>query len=144
LLELNEGTAMSKRMMITTVGSVILLSALYLFAQDKDILISPSDTFKLLQGDSTIIVLDVRTPAEFKSETGHLAHALLLPVQELERRVDELQNYQQKLIIVYCRTGHRSTTATDILQKHGHNVRNMEGGITRWRAERFPVEKENQ
>ena len=135
---------MSKQMMVTLVGSALLLSALYVFAQDKDILISPSDANKLLQGDSTIVVLDVRTPGEFKSETGHLAHALLLPVQELEQRVDELQKYQQKLIIVYCRSGHRSTAATEILQKHGYNVRNMEGGITRWIAEELPVVKENQ
>lgn len=134
---------MSKRMMITIVGSVLLLSALYVLAQDKDILISPSDTHKLLQSDSTIVVLDVRTPAEFNSETGHLAHALLLPVQELERRVDELQKYQHKLIIVYCRTGHRSTTAAEILLKRGYNVCNMEGGITRWRAEQFPIINEH-
>jgi rhodanese-related sulfurtransferase len=126
------------------VGSVLLLSALYVFAQDKDILISPSDTYKLLQGDSTIVLLDVRTSAEFNSETGHLSHALLLPVQELERRVDELQKYQQRLIIVYCRSGHRSTAATEILQKHGYNVRNMEGGITRWRAEQLPTVNEYQ
>ncbi len=135
---------MSKRTMITIVGSIMLLSALYVFAQDKDILVSPSDTYKLLQGDSTIVALDVRTPAEFNSETGHLAHALLLPVQELERRVDELKNYQRKLIIVYCRTGHRSTIAAEILLKHGYNVRNMEGGITRWRAEQLPIINEHQ
>jgi rhodanese-related sulfurtransferase len=91
-----------------------------------------------------VIVLDVRTPAEFNSSTGHLAKAILIPVQELERRIDELQKYKQKSIIVYCRTGHRSTSGTEILLKHGYNARNMEGGITRWRAEQLPTVNENQ
>src|SRR5208283_1016801 len=135
---------MPTKKIFTLIAFVLLVSPLYVLTQDSNILISPSDAHKLLQGDSTIVVLDVRTPAEFSSETGHLAHALLLPVQELEQRVDELQKYQQKLIIVYCRSGHRSTAATEILQKHGYNVRNMEGGITRWIAEELPVVKENQ
>jgi rhodanese-related sulfurtransferase len=135
---------MSKRTMLTLIGILLLLSALSVFPQDKNILISPSDSYKLMQSDTNIVLLDVRTPAEFNSETGHLAHALLIPVQELERRGNKLQKYQQILIIVYCRTGHRSTTASEILQKHGYHVRNMEGGITRWRAEQLPTINENQ
>jgi len=130
--------------MITLIGIVLLLSALYVFAQNGKPLISSLEAFKLLQSDSNIVVLDVRTPAEFNGETGHLAHALLIPVQELERRVGELQKYKSNLIIVYCRTGHRSANAAEILQKHGYNARNMEGGITRWRTEQLPVVKGKQ
>jgi rhodanese-related sulfurtransferase len=102
-------------------------------------LISPADVVSLAGKDSTLLLLDVCTPEEFSGETGHLAGALLIPVQELEDRVGELTKYRDRTIVVYCRTGHRSTSATGILQKHGFKVMNMEGGITRWRAEHFPT-----
>jgi rhodanese-related sulfurtransferase len=107
-------------------------------------LISPADVLSLAGKDSTVILLDVRTPEEFNSETGHIARAILIPVQELESRVGELTSYRDRTIIVYCRTGHRSLSATEILQKHGFQVKNMEGGITRWRAEHFPTVQGDQ
>jgi rhodanese-related sulfurtransferase len=133
---------MSMKTMAVLAGGLLLIIAFYVNAQKADNVVSPSDSYKMIQSDSSIVVLDVRTPAEFNSETGHLAQAILLPVQELERRIDELQKYKSNTILVYCRTGHRSTTASEILQKNGYNVRNMEGGITRWRAEQLPVVKE--
>jgi rhodanese-related sulfurtransferase len=135
---------MSKRTVITLILLALLVSAFYVFAQGGKSLISPSDANKFIQSDSTVVLLDVRTPSEFNSSTGHLAKAILIPVQELERRIDELQKYKQKSIIVYCRTGHRSTSGTEILQKHGYNARNMEGGITRWKSEQLPTVNENQ
>jgi rhodanese-related sulfurtransferase len=107
-------------------------------------LISPADVLGLEGKDSTVVLLDVRTPEEFTSETGHLARALLIPVQELDNRLGELTGYRDRTIIVYCRTGHRSTRATEILQSHGFKAMNMEGGITRWQAEHFPTVQENR
>lgn len=107
--------------------------------QTQKFLISPADALSLAGKDSTVILLDVRTADEFRSETGHLAGALLIPVQELEARVNELAPYRNRTIVVYCRTGHRSTRGTEILQGHGFRAVNMDGGITRWRAEHFPT-----
>jgi len=73
-----------------------------------------------------------------------LSKAILIPLQELDKRADELKKYQKRLIIAYCRTGHRSGIAAEMLQKLGYNVRSMEGGITRWDAEKLPVIKEKQ
>lgn len=94
--------------------------------------------------DTTILLLDVRTEGEYTSETGHLKRAILIPVQELEKRVDELQPYKKKTIITYCRTQNRSTRAAEFLRKKGFNVLYMEGGITKWNAEKLPVVKEQQ
>ncbi len=107
-------------------------------------LVSPEDVLSLAARDSTVVLLDVRTPEEFTSETGHLAGALLIPVQELEDRVGELTGYRDRTIIVYCLAGHRSTRATAILQRHGFKAKNMEGGITRWRDEHFPTVQEDR
>ena len=107
-------------------------------------LMSPADVLSLAGKDSTVVLLDVRTPEEFNGETGHLAGAFLIPVEELEDRVGELTKYRDRTIVVYCRTGHRSIRGTEILQRHGFKAMNMQGGITRWRAEHFPTVQGDQ
>jgi phage shock protein E len=114
----------------------------FLYSQTESHSITPLEASNLLKKDTAIILLDVRTQAEFESETGHLKNAILIPVQELENRIDELKKYQKKEIIVYCRTGHRSTNATSILWEHGYQVMNMTGGIMQWNIEKLPVVKE--
>jgi rhodanese-related sulfurtransferase len=82
--------------------------------------------------DTTFSIIDVRTKAEFESETGHLPGALLIPLDELERRYSELLPLQEKELIIYCKSGRRSAEASRILAGKGFRVRNMEGGILRW------------
>ncbi|MBU4293601.1 MAG: rhodanese-like domain-containing protein, partial [Actinobacteria bacterium] len=61
-----------------------------------------------------------------------------LPVSELENRLEELP--QDKPIIVYCRSGNRSTSAANILLEKGFKeIFNMTGGITEWQNKGFPV-----
>jgi len=135
---------MKKKTLYILLGSAILLFTLLVYAQHEPELMSPADTQKAIQGDTSIVLLDVRMPSEFNGSTGHLANAILIPVQELEQRVHELQKYKQRPFIVYCRTGHRSTAGTDILLKHGYHARNMQGGITQWNAEQLPIVLETQ
>ena len=87
-----------------------------------------------LDSDSSIILLDVRTQAEY--DQGHIPNSALIPVDELENRAEnELQDKNAK-IIVYCRSGSRSLTACNILVSLGYtNVYNMLGGINGWTYE---------
>ncbi len=120
-------------------ATVLAAGAVFGGSDEPGSLITPAEAQKMIAKDSSIVLLDVRTPAEYNSETGHLANAHLIPVQELEGRVSELSKYKKHTIVVYCRTGHRSTAATEILLKHGYKALNMTGGITRWRSESLPV-----
>lgn len=106
--------------------------------QENDDL-SPSQAEKAIRGDSTMVILDVRTSEEYSSETGHLRGAILIPVQELERRVNELKPFRERTILVYCRLGRRSKRAQEILQAHGYKGMNMTGGIAQWNDEHRPV-----
>jgi phage shock protein E len=106
--------------------------------------ITTHDAAKLIDSSATVVILDVRTEAEYKSETGHLKGALLMPIQELESRLGELEHYKDKTILAYCRTGNRSGRAERILTQHGFHALNMLGGITQWNKEQLPVVKENQ
>ncbi|PXF52792.1 MAG: hypothetical protein C4B56_04470 [Candidatus Methanophagaceae archaeon] len=82
-----------------------------------------------------IILLDVRTKKEYDSE--HIPEAKLIPLPELGNRIGELD--KSKKIIVYCKTGSRSRTASEILVQHGfEHVYNMLGGIEEWKIY-FPV-----
>ena len=81
----------------------------------------------LLENDDNVTLLDVRTIPEFKS--GHLRDATLIPVDALEKNLGMLKQEKNKKIIVYCRTGSRSVTASRILEKNGFTPLNVKGGI---------------
>jgi phage shock protein E len=74
-------------------------------------------------------LLDVRSPEEYAR--GHLPDALNIPVQELDRRLAEAGPADRELI-VYCRSGHRSTRAAEILRAHGFTKVHNLGPMTAW------------
>jgi len=85
-----------------------------------------------------LIVLDVRTQSEY--DEGHLEDAILIPVTELESRIDELSQYKDSEIVVYCRTGVRSAQASSILDSNDFTkVFNVLGGITAWESAGYPI-----
>lgn len=78
------------------------------------------------------LILDVRTPNEFYS--GHIEGAKLIPLQQLNERINELSAYKDRDIIVYCRSGNRSTVASQILIKNGFKkLHNLRQGILGWK-----------
>ena len=86
------------------------------------------------------LILDVRTPREFQQ--GHLGQARLIPVQQLARRWQELAEYKNKEVLIYCATGNRSTVAAKILIDQGfQHIYNMRYGIYDWSKRGYPVVK---
>ncbi len=83
-----------------------------------------------------VFILDVRTQEEY--DEGHIMGATLIPLDELDRRLKELP--QDKKILVYCRTGQRSLTASEKLENSGFTqIYNMKGGITEWKNAGYEV-----
>ena len=76
------------------------------------------------------IFLDVRSIKEHKVKA--IPNTPNIPVQELENRIDELEIYRDKKIVVYCRSGNRSKLGTDILNKNGYDAVNLIGGMIEW------------
>lgn len=74
-------------------------------------------------------VVDVRTPAEF--EAGSIPGAMLIPVDELRERVDELP---EGPLVVHCAVGVRGHTACRLLTQLGRDAVNLDGGYTTWAA----------
>lgn len=86
------------------------------------------------------LVLDVREDIEY--DAGHIANARHIPVGKLEGRLQELEKFKNKPIVVVCRSGMRSNRACSVLRKQGFaNVHNLEGGINAWQQASLPVAK---
>jgi len=84
------------------------------------------------------LIIDVRTPAEFKR--GHMENAVLIPVQELQKRIYELSRYKNNDILICCATGNRSTVASKILIDKGfQRITNLRYGIYEWTKMKYPV-----
>lgn len=91
-------------------------------------------------GGAELLLLDVRTPGEYKSE-GHIKNSLLIPINLLESKLGEISAYKDKDIIVYCAVGGRSSRASSILSEKGFKkIYNMTGGIKEWKRLGYAVE----
>ena len=91
--------------------------------------ISPRALKERLDGGSKPVLLDVREPYEYA--LCHLDGAKLIPLMELEKRLDELNPSDE--IVVYCHVGARSSRAVQLLTTKGFKkARNLAGGINAW------------
>lgn len=94
---------------------------------------------RLKQPKDTLIVLDVRTPEEWKHD-GRIDGATLIPIEEIEGRTGELP--QDAEIIVYCHSGMRSSAVANYLARLGYsNISDMAGGIEAWQWAGLPLVK---
>jgi len=101
--------------------------------------ITVDEAYKMIKkAHKNLVILDVRNQSEY--DLGHLYNAVLIPVYELEDRINELQEHINDPIIVYCKSGYRSQIACEILANNGFtNVYNMLGGITAWMEAGYPI-----
>ena len=85
-----------------------------------------------LVGDANFYFLDVRTIDEHKNKS--ISNTDCIPIRDLENRIDELNKFKEKKIIVYCISGNRSRIGTEILNSNGINSYNMIGGMNSWKG----------
>ena len=88
-----------------------------------------------------LLLLDVRSAADFTGEKGHIAGALNIPLEELAAREGELEPAQPVLLV--CTTDRRSSKAALQLAAAGFaQVQVVQGGMTAWRERGWPVVNE--
>ncbi|HEX3123928.1 MAG TPA: rhodanese-like domain-containing protein [Rhodanobacteraceae bacterium] len=103
--------------------------------------ISPEDLAGLLQHDVPLVV-DVRTPAEFRD--GHMAGAINIPHDEIAGRWPALNVAAEDEVIIYCGTGRRAGLAQQALETLGYmHTRVLDGGFEAWKKAGLPVVKES-
>lgn len=96
--------------------------------------------FAELIADTNVVVLDVRTAAEFAE--GYIQRAILIDQGQsdfVEKAKATLPT--DKKIAVYCRSGRRSANAAGILADIGYQCVNLKGGIIAWQEANMPVTK---
>lgn len=82
------------------------------------------------------ILLDVRTPAEFRGEK--IPDSVNLPLDKLRQRVDGLKGRER--IVLVCASGNRATKARDILAEYSIDAVVLESGLQGWKARGFEIE----
>ncbi|MCX7760246.1 MAG: rhodanese-like domain-containing protein [Hydrogenothermaceae bacterium] len=102
--------------------------------------LSAKDFYNLTNKEKGILILDVRTPQEYR-EDGHISGSILIPIQILPQYIKELDKFRDKKILVYCRSGNRSIVASKFLEQNSFKyVYNLKGGIIEWKKSNLPVE----
>jgi len=87
-------------------------------------------------------ILDVRTPEEYKQI--YIEGSYLIPIQQLQARIGELESKKHEDVFVYCATGNRSTVASRILTDLGFKrIYNLRYGVYDWARKGHPYKTGN-
>ncbi len=95
------------------------------------------DAQLILEGGA--LLLDVRQDDEFA--LGHAPGALHIALNELPDHLARLDKGRQ--IVCVCRSGGRSSRASEFLLEHGYDVVNLEGGMMAWAGAGQPLVSES-
>ncbi len=93
--------------------------------------ISNKEALNYIEKNKDFLLLDVRTREEFNE--AHINGAINVPYDELHYRIDEIINYKNKDVFVYCRTKNRSSAAKDTLIYYNFKkIYVMHEGFSNW------------
>ena len=121
------------------IGLVVVFAAAWLLLRPSQGLpaeISVAQAVEKYQAGALFV--DVRTQEEWNQ--GHIAKSVLIPLDELPNRLDELP--RDRDIVVVCHTGVRSKEGATILHNAGFKrVSCLSGGIQGWVAGGYPIQQ---
>lgn len=121
--------------------ALLLLISFTVMAQAQKIVqVTSTDVSNMIAKDKKWIILDVRTPAEFKE--GHLKNAVNIDItaDDSHQKIDKLN--KKAKYIVHCRSNHRSGIAVEYMSKQGFKtIYQMSDGYTGWSTSNKPIEK---
>ncbi|HEU4716622.1 MAG TPA: rhodanese-like domain-containing protein [Bacteroidia bacterium] len=97
-----------------------------------------ADSFKIMTGRHDGVVLDVRTPDEFR--TGYISGAVNIDFRAADFEAEISKLDKTKTYYVYCEVGGRSRMAADYMTSHGFcQVYVLERGLRDWKQKGYPV-----
>lgn len=104
-------------------------------------MIEVHDLKQRLDTREDIYLLDVRGDDEFNGKLGHVAGAHNIPLADLQERMQEMGDYLERPVAIFCKTDKRSAKAALLLTEEGFaDVHIVRGGMTKWNDERLPIE----
>jgi rhodanese-related sulfurtransferase len=101
-------------------------------------LVTPADyKARYMEGGAAHTLVDVRTAEEFRD--GYIPGAINIDLQQLQNKLNKIP--KDKPVIVYCRSGNRSSFATNILNQAGYTEVYDLGGIIDWSRQGLPIKR---
>ena len=94
--------------------------------------VSMNDIVKIMEENKDYVIVDVRTPDEYKE--GHIPNAINIPNETINETVYNKLKDKNQLILIYCRSGSRSRQAAYKMQKLGYTNLVDFGGIINWKG----------
>ena len=120
-----------KRMLPLLISLLLLLAGCGGNAADSSYQQITQEEAKEMMDTQEVIILDVREQDEYDS--GHISGAVLLPVGTIdETTAAEVIPEKDSTVLVYCRSGNRSKTASSTLAELGYTNIYEFGGINTW------------
>lgn len=99
--------------------------------------ISPSEFVQLRAADE-LLLLDCREPEE--DAIARIDGARLIPMRQIPERLDDLEPWRERPLIVHCHHGVRSLRVVEFLRSKGFSqARSLAGGIEAWSLEIDPA-----
>ncbi len=109
--------------------------------------LSSADLKQRLERRDDITVLDVRPAKDYTGELGHIAGSLNIPIDELPKRLSELESHRDRPLAVICRTNRMSGKAVGLLREAGFKQALLVAdGMVGWQREHgkaLPAGQEN-
>jgi rhodanese-related sulfurtransferase len=99
--------------------------------------VTPTDAITLINKGA--LILDVRDAAQF--DNGHIVNARNIPTADLADKINSIEKYRDKPVLVCCDTGGPGGQAAALLKKQSFTqVQSLQGGLAAWRRENLPLE----
>ncbi|TFB21407.1 rhodanese-like domain-containing protein [Filobacillus milosensis] len=93
--------------------------------------ISPEEVEELIKQGKAESIIDVREHNEVMG--GRIPNARHIPLGEIIQRTYEIEKEKEHVIV--CRSGNRSGLASEWLQERGFKIKNMTGGMSKWKGD---------
>lgn len=103
--------------------------------------IDSQEAYARLNSESDVLIVDVRDKDAYDKE--HIPNAMAIPIDDLSKRMGELETHKTGEIIVYCNEGsNRGPRATQQLNNAGfQRAVNLKGGLQSWKSAKFQTVK---
>lgn len=125
-------SALLRRMIRASVlGAVLLFAACGHGSEAQSV--SVEDLKAAIDAGKAPVIIDVRMPDELTGPLGALDSVINIPLQQLEQRLGEIEQYKSKEVFLICRSGNRSGKAAVMLKERGWHPVNVSGGMIAWR-----------
>lgn len=123
---------------LTVVFVLIIMNEIKTVKQ-KAFLISSAKALQLSNNDEAIFV-DIRDADTFKR--SHIPSAIHIPSDQLSTKLADGTRFKDKVIVLYCDSGTRSTETVEKLRKElpNLNIFSLQGGVNSWLQTNLPVE----